>query len=137
VNGLEVDALELIVLALASYRITRFLVRDSLIGFGPDSGSAMSVRVDRFAYFSTTDAGPDGTDRSWLRGKIGDLLTCMWCLGFWVSAAVYLVWIGTAPVLEPADWSRAWEAWNLTAQDVVAIFAIAGAQGYVSSRINA
>jgi len=137
VSGLDLDALELVVLALAAYRITRFLVRDSLIGFGPDSGSAMSVRVDRFAYFGAADDGPDGTDRSWLRGKIGDLVTCMWCLGFWVSAAVYLVWTGTAPVLEPADWARAWEAWNLTAQDVVAIFAVAGAQGYISSRINA
>lgn len=112
------EPIELVVLALAAYRITRFFVKDSLIGFGPDSGSAMSVRVDRFAYDS------DGNDRSWLRGKIGDLLTCTWCLGFWVSAAVVCAWTQTVP-------------WELGIKGVLTVFGVAGAQGYLGTRMNA
>jgi hypothetical protein len=114
-------ALQLLVVALASYRVTRFLVRDSLIGFGPDSGSRMSMRLDRFAYT------PEGEDRSYLRGKVGDLLTCVWCLGFWVSAVTY-----TVAAVALGAWGDQPFAWH-----TVAIFGVAGAQGYLSSRMNA
>lgn len=116
------EPIEYVVLILAAYRITRFFVRDSLIGFGDDSGSAMSVRIDAFAYDS------DGSDRSWIRGKVGDLLTCVWCLGFWISAACYIAFI--AATVE--NWREIPLAVN-----VISIFAIAGGQGYLSSRINA
>lgn len=112
------EPIELVVLALAAYRITRFFVKDSLMGFGPDSGSAMSVRVDHFAYDS------DGNDRSWVRGKIGDLLTCTWCLGFWVSLAVVCAWTQTVP-------------WELGTEGVLTAFGVAGAQGYLNTRMNA
>lgn len=107
-------------LGLASYRITRFLVVDSLFGMSPDSGSRFSVHVDHFAYSA------DGSDRNWLRGKIGDLLTCTWCLGFWISTGALAAW----------TWSVPWQAaspqqWVLTA------FAVAGVQGYLNSRMNA
>lgn len=115
---MTLEPMVLIVLALAAYRITRFFVSDSLIGFGPDSGSRMSMRVDRFAYDS------EGIDRSWLRGKVGDLLTCSYCLGFWVSLAVVCAWTRVVP-------------WDLGVQGVVYVFAVAGAQGYLNSRMNA
>lgn len=115
------SALEYVVLILAAYRITRFLVRDSLIGFGPDSGSAMSVRVDRFAYDG------DGNDRSFWRGKVGDLLTCVWCLGFWVSAIVYVAY-----AVAVGEWAGT----PLVAHGV-AVFAVAGGQGFISSRLGA
>ncbi len=113
-------ALEYVVVVLAAFRVTRFLVRDSLIGFAPDSGSKMSMRVDRFAY------AEDGTDRTWLRGKVGDLLTCVWCLGFWVSAFVYVV-----AAVALGVWGEYPFAWH-----VVAIWAVAGAQGFLSTRLN-
>jgi hypothetical protein len=112
---------EFALLILASYRITRFFVRDSLIGFGEDSGSAMSVRIDAFAY------NTDGSDRSWIRGKIGDLLTCVWCLGFWVSAGCYFAFVAATGRLGEFP----------VAVDVLSVFAIAGGQGFLSSRINA
>lgn len=115
---MTLDLLTLAILALASYRITRFLVLDSLMGFGPDSGSGLSVRIDRFAY------DEDGSDRSWWRGKVGDLLTCTWCLGFWVSLAVLCAWTTTVP-------------WELGTEGVLTAFAVAGAQGYMNSRMNA
>lgn len=127
------DAITYAILILAAYRITRFLVNDSLFGFGPTSESRMSVRIDRFAYFDQTDEEVqegfrlDGEGRSWLREKIGDLLTCTWCLGFWVSAAVYLAFV------------FATDSWDLAEPVVhgISIFAVAGGQGFLNSRLNA
>lgn len=112
------DALALLVIALAAFRLTRFLVRDSLMGFGPESGSRMSVRVDAFAY------DPEGLDRSYLRGKVGDLATCNWCLGFHVSWVLLCAWYQLAP-------------WELGVQGWTVAFAIAGVQGFIASRMNA
>lgn len=114
-------ALQYVVVAFAAYRITRFLVKDSLIGFAPDSGSAVSARVDQFAY------AENGADRSFLRGKIGDLLTCTWCLGFWVSAATY-----TAAAVALDEWSGQPLVWH-----GVSIFAVAGLQGLLNTRLAA
>lgn len=115
---MPIEALEFVILVLAAYRITRFFVKDSLIGMAPDSGTPMSVRVDRFAYFD------NGEDRTWLRGKIGDLLTCTWCTGWWVSLAVTALWLELAP-------------WLLGVHGWVLVFAVAGAQGFINSRMNA
>ncbi len=87
----EITFLALAVMGLAAYRITRFIVFDSLIGADLGSGSRFSVWLTQFAYNS------DGTDRSWLRGKIGDLLNCPWCTGFWVSVAVTAWWAFLPP----------------------------------------
>jgi hypothetical protein len=65
------SAVMLVVLALAAYRGTRFLVEDHL--FSP-------VR-----------------DRIWNRWgpetKFGYLFTCYWCMGFWVSSVIALGYI--------------------------------------------
>lgn len=114
-------ALQYALVVLASYRLTRFFVKDSLIGFGPDSGSQVSVRIDRFAYTE------DGSDRTWLRGKVGDLLTCVWCLGFWISAATY-----TATAVALGEWSGQPLVWH-----GMVMFAVAGGQGFLSSRLAA
>lgn len=109
--------LQLVVLAAASYRITRFFVWDSLMGANPESGTAFSQWVDEFAYTE------DGSDRSWLRGKIGDLLVCPWCMGWWVSVAVYGVWA----------WATdQWTGYPI-AVHVLSVFAIAGVQGFLDS----
>lgn len=114
-------ALQYVIVALAAYRLTRFFVKDSLIGFGPDSGSAISQRIDQFAY------DEEGTDRSFWRGKAGDLLTCTWCLGFWISAATY-----TVAAISLREWSGQPLLWH-----GIAIFGVAGAQGLLSSRLAA
>jgi len=118
------EALVFVVLIAAAYRITRFFVIDSLIGFSTDSGSRMSVRIDAFAY----DTG--GKDRNWWRGKVGDLLTCTFCLGFWISAVVYFAYLGATVGIDGIE-NTAW------ALHVINVFAIAGGQAYFNSRINA
>lgn len=114
---MTLEPLAYAVLILATYRITRFFVRDSLIGFSLESESRMSQRVDEFAY------APDGGNRSWWRGKVGDLLTCVWCLGFHVAWVTLCLWL------------RVWP-WELGVAGWIDAFAIAGGAGFISSRLN-
>jgi len=130
----------IIVLGLASYRLTRFFVWDSLIGMGskeevdPDTNRIVDVpvtpwgeKVYAFGYHAEDGDGfHRGDDRSFLRGKIGDLLGCPWCLGFHISWMVYALW----------TWSLPWQVESPQAW-VLMTFAIAGVQGFVGSREDA
>ena len=99
------DPWPFLLVALAAFRFTRFFVYDKMLGASPQSGSNFSVWLDVFAY--TTE----GANRSWLRGKLGDLLTCPWCLGFWITGLTMLAWLSGV----------------LAAQMVIQVFALAGA----------
>ena len=101
-------------MALASARVTRFVLWDSLAGLAPDSGTRLSKRLDRFAF------DEHGLDRSWWRGKVGVGLTCSWCLGGWVSLAVVCVWGWVWP-------------WQLGRFGVVAWLAVWCVQGVLSA----
>ncbi|HUW00787.1 MAG TPA: DUF1360 domain-containing protein [Acidimicrobiales bacterium] len=124
---MPIDWLEFVVLALAAYRITRFLLFDSLLGMGlvgKEFASPLAAKVDRFGY------DEEGNDRSWIRGKLSDLLTCPWCLGFWISAAAYFSWLGAT------------EGWDFIVDTPLpvhglVVFAIAAVQGYLNSRPGA
>lgn len=118
IDDFAITWVQWLILSFAAYRLTQFFVYDSLIGGNPESGSKQSVRLDRFAYDSET-----GQDRSFLRGKVGDLLTCPWCLGFWLSAASYLLFVAAT------------DRWTGTAVVVhgLTIFSIAGLQGFLNS----
>jgi len=114
---MQIEPLAFLIVCLASFRITRFLVRDSLMGFAPESGSRLSVRVDRFGYHD------DGTGRSWWREYAADLITCVWCLGAYVSLGTTCAWLQVWPQdLGIEGWVVAW--------------AVAGAQGYLNTRLN-
>lgn len=136
-GDLALDWLELLVLALASYRITRFLVKDTLMGFGiTDDGqyaSGLAERIDKFAY-TQDEIGDDdrlitkgGENRSFVRGKIGDLLTCTFCLGFWISVALYFTYLA-ATVGQTGIEATPWEVHGVT------VFGIAAVQSYINSR---
>lgn len=66
------DVLLIVVMGLATYRLTRLVVRDE---FPP-------VRVPREWLAGTEEAGyADGRGPGWL----GDLVTCHWCASGWLS----------------------------------------------------
>lgn len=112
--------LAFILLALAAYRIVRFFVDDSLIGFNPRSESEIGARLDRWA------RTPDGDDRTWARGRVADLGVCTYCLGFWVSLTLACLWLAAWP------WQLGREGWLFTV-------ALAGAQALLNAldhRIN-
>lgn len=100
-----INIIPLIVLALAAYRLTRFLVIDTLIS---------GVR-NKFHSAIVNQAQKQGK-LQFLWNKIYDLSSCTWCLGFWVSVGLYWAYIWSSPI----NWGRL---------DFVNIFAIAGIQG--------
>lgn len=111
---------EWIILSFAAFRFTQFFIYDSLMGFNPESGSKMSARLDEFAYDT------EGRDRGYVRGKIGDLLICPWCLGFWLSAITYFTFVLAADRFSG----------YALALHVLGVFAVAGGQGFLSSRTD-
>ena len=109
-----------IILAFASYRITRLIVVDTIFGEYPDDehprGTGLRGVLDRLVY------DDNGNDLGPVRGWFGSLLTCYWCVGVWVSAAlVWLAFYSTVTLAEP----------------VLLVAAVAGAQGLLNSRMNA
>ena len=76
----------LVLLALASYRLTRLIVIDAIFD---------EVRE---WFFTKLDfkklKGSDNTfvNRNLLAQKLSYLLQCTWCTGVWVSAFVYWLW---------------------------------------------
>lgn len=117
-GGFPLSLTEWVILSFAAFRFTQFFVFDSLMGFNPESGSKMSNRLDGFAY------NKDGSNRSYVRGKIGDLLTCPWCLGFWLSTATYLLF-----VISTHSWSS-----TPILGHVLGAFAVAGGQGFLNEQ---
>lgn len=110
---MNVGFLPFILLSLAAYRITRFLIHDSLIGMGDGSGTKLADRIDYFGY------NEDGSNRTFLRGKFADLLTCHFCLSFWVSCGLLTAW----------TWSWPWtsdspQSWVITAFAVSGVVAL-------------
>lgn len=82
---------EFLLLSAAAYRVTRFFVFDSLMGANVESGTKWSVRLDKVAFDEF------GQDRGLLRGKLGTLLTCYWCLGTWLSLALCCTYLAVWP----------------------------------------
>lgn len=101
------DIIPLVILAVASYRLTRFLVIDTLIS---------GIR-NKFHTVLVNNAQKRGKLRL-IWEKIYDLTSCTWCSGFWVSAILYWIYTWTSP----ADWDQ---------NSIISIFAIAGIQGFL------
>lgn len=121
---MPIDWFVFTILCLAAFRITRFFLFDSLMGMGlngKEFASPLAEKVDKFGY------DRDGNNRSLIRGKIADLLSCPWCLGFWISAACYFSWLGVT-----IGWAGI-TSYPLVVHGVI-VFAIAGVQSYMNSR---
>lgn len=88
-----------IVLGLAAYRVTRFLVIDSLLEPG------------RTKFH---DAVGSRNGRIW--AKFHELISCTWCIGVYVSIGVYALFVGDLFI----DWTRT---------DFLSAIAVAGVQG--------
>lgn len=89
------DWYELLLLALASFRIWRLVGEDDLF----DRPRRWLVRLGP-DWKSEGDSVPDG-----YRIRLAEFITCPWCLGFWITLAVwamYQIWeFGTLVVAVP------------------------------------
>lgn len=115
----QIDFLWLVILALAAYRVTRFVVLDTLLGEYPSPehvrGTGLRKVLDKWAY------DEDGNDRSLIRGYLAKLLTCPFCFGVWASAGCVALWW--------SEWT--WARWGLLGA------AVAGGQALLNSRQDA
>lgn len=92
------NALTFALVVLAAYRATRFVTADSLL-------DAWRARLEEWSI----NGGA-------LRAKLGELLLCPYCLGFWASAACYVLAVAALDLDAPLAWH------------VICVWAVAGAQ---------
>lgn len=103
---MQLNALTFIILAFASYRITRFFLFDSLIAHSRQK-----------YYVRLANASAQGNSfKKFLAHKLLELSSCSWCLGVWVTAAVYWLYTWTSPEF----WGR---------KGYILVAGIAGVQG--------
>lgn len=100
--------LTFVVISVASYRVTRFLLFDSLVeGF----------RQKYYIFLGNNSMDYTGRKfKRFLAHKLLELSSCSWCLGVWVSAGLYWLWTWTSPLY----WTR---------HEFILVAAIAGFQG--------
>lgn len=107
---MEMNFATFAVLAFACYRITRFLIFDSMFG---------GTREKMYVGLANASDGPKRF-RAALANKALEGLSCTWCLGVWVTVAVYWLYRSTPP----HEWGR--HGW-------IAFAGIAGLQGLLHS----
>ncbi|MFC0524748.1 DUF1360 domain-containing protein [Pontibacillus salicampi] len=97
--------MELVILILASYRVTNLLVYDTIMDWmrRPFHNTIRkeNAQGEIEEYIEVKGAG--------LQAFIGELLSCHWCTGFWVSVVILLTFLYAPPI-----------------QPLVVIFAVAG-----------
>ncbi|WP_102271795.1 DUF1360 domain-containing protein [Cytobacillus massiliigabonensis] len=94
---MSISFMELLILALASFRLTRLLVYDKITEF-----------IRRPFFEELEETNKDGEIEIYLvpkkgriRGFFGNLLSCYWCTGVWVSIFLCLLYIFNTPLALP------------------------------------
>lgn len=118
----------IIILALAAFRITRLFAADSLtVGLrdrlfrfaydeNPEAIAAWAQQLNLLPQEPQPAAAPRAAWRTWAY----ELYTCQWCLGVWISIAVYCAW----------RWGGS------VAEAVLVVAAVAGAQGSLAAFVG-
>lgn len=99
------DSLALIIIGLAAWRLARVWARDELFSGTQDA-------LDRWAFDHDGNALPvineDGYVRrfpTFLRDKTATLLTCVYCVSWWLAVGMLWAWFDEAPWdWSPRDW---------------------------------
>ncbi|MBY0120999.1 DUF1360 domain-containing protein [Bacillus sp. S/N-304-OC-R1] len=86
---MELSFMELLVLALASFRLTRLIVYDKI-----------TEKIRSPFFDELEEENDDGEKEVYLipkkggiRGFIGELLSCYWCTGIWTSIFLCIIYI--------------------------------------------
>ena len=93
---IELNWLELLILALASFRLTHLIVYDDIMEFLRNPFISVSYTTDDQGTI-IRETSIQGTG---IRYWIGTLLSCHWCTGIWCAMAVVAVYY-YIPVLNP------------------------------------
>lgn len=113
---MNIDLLNFIILGLASFRLTRLIVFDKITEF------------IRHPFFDEIEEeGEDGTmevyylpKRTPIKKFIGELLSCYWCTGVWISALVVAGYLLLPTIFVP----------------IILVFAIAGLAAILESVVQ-
>ncbi|PTY76381.1 sporulation protein [Heyndrickxia sporothermodurans] len=106
----------LIIFGLASFRLTRLIVSDSITAFIRKPFHNEVEMADDEGNMSTYIQIKGTGIRAW----IGELLSCYWCTGVWCSFVLYLTWL----------------MWPFVVEPVIIVLAIAGIAGIIESIIT-
>lgn len=106
--------IDLIILVLASFRLTHLIVFDEITLFLREPFIQVSYITDASGQVSRDLQFKGGRLRQW----IGRLLSCHWCVGIWIGALVVLLYL-YVPAAYP----------------VLLILAIAGAAAVIETRM--
>ena len=108
---------DFILLALASFRLTRLVIFDKITEF-----------IRRPFFVEWTEVNEDGEEETYIRPKekgiqswIGELLSCYWCMGVWSSIGLYGGFIFFPSIFQP----------------IIVIFAIAGLAAFIETLVHA
>lgn len=91
---ISITWLELVILGLASFRLTRLIVVDLIMEWLRKP--FMDIRIE---------INEEGEEEEWVEpnGFIGEGLSCQWCVGVWASILVFLLYsyipFGEFPVI--------------------------------------
>ncbi len=98
-----------VLIAAASYRLWRLLAEDEIL-------DRPRRKLLRLGSWQEPEQPPSG-----YRAKVGEFLTCPWCLGWWIALVWWAAWI-------------AWEEWAV----VVAVpFALSAAVAFLNGMMGA
>jgi hypothetical protein len=113
---MKIDFLNFTLLALASFRLTRLIVFDKITAFLRDP---FFDEIEEENEEGTMEVYylPKGTP---IKKFIGELLSCYWCTGVWVSVAVVIGYLLLPAVFVP----------------IILVFAVAGLAAIVESIIQ-
>ena len=86
---IAIEWIDLVILVLASYRLTRLIVFDEITSFIRSPFLTVSYKEnDAGQLIESVEFKGDGF-RNW----VGRLLSCYWCVGIWSSLGVVLLYI--------------------------------------------
>lgn len=106
--------LQLVILMLASFRLTHLIVYDKITSFlRAPFVEEKEEMAENGEIYSTVHIKGSG-----LRYWIGSLLVCHWCVGIWSTAAIVLIY-----------------AWFPAVYPLLVILAVAGGASFLESKI--
>ena len=100
------DWFSFVLLSFATFRLARLVAADLIV-------DGLRARATNWAY--KPSAGK-------IRGRIGDLITCRWCAGWWIAGTLVAVWTAHVGALT-------WDRWIETGIEWCAVAGAAGLLG--------
>jgi hypothetical protein len=95
---MEISIWELIVLAIAGFRLTRLIVFDKITEFIRAPFLREVEEVNENGEIEIYDVPREGL----IRGFIGELISCYWCTGIWASLFLYMLYSWLPAIAGPA-----------------------------------